>query len=69
MPSHCSDPVSKAGAPVDSARPANDTPVISVPELAGAVIRRVMRKLEENRERDPIALLAEELEEIESSKT
>lgn len=65
MPSHCQDHVSKAGAPVDSARPANDTPVLSVPELAGNVIRRVMRKLEEQPGADPIPLLRAELEEIE----
>jgi hypothetical protein len=58
---------STAASPVDSGRPANDTPALSVPELAGSVIRRVMRKIEENPDEDPIALLARELEDIERS--
>jgi hypothetical protein len=59
---------STAAAPVHSARPANDAPQKSAPELAGEAVRRVMRTLEENPEQDPIALLARELEEIESER-
>jgi hypothetical protein len=53
---------------VHSGRPVNDVPAKSAPELAGEAVRRVMRVLEENPGADPIALLAEQLEEIESER-
>ena len=58
--------ISTAVPSVDNGLPGNDVPAKTVPELAGEVIRRVMRRLEADPSRDPIELLARELEEIES---